>query len=137
MRLNIADFLATGQFCGLSADTTSTEITSQCGEPTARSETQAKSSVWKYGRVQFFLLDGKLVQVLIYYQNMEDYGIAVEDPFVVKPTLAAFQQFLERHGVTYRVSQKLTFEDQLCLETEHRVQLLFRNGVCEKLGKVF
>ena len=142
MKINIIDFLRSGEFGGLSATTTQVQVKDMFGAPDAYSRERRGVVIWRFGRVQFFFLRKRLVQIFVYYSSDAEAGkdgptSFLEDQFASSPTLPAFRAFFDSVGISWRIKPELTFENQTCLKLSSGVELIFDADCCAKIGKSF
>ncbi len=142
MNISVLEFLKTGNLGLLRSNMSPDEVATILGAPDAVTKEQKGGSVWRYESLQVYFFSLQLVMAGLYFDGWNLKGtkgsrIIIEEDFAGPPTLVALEKLMARNQVSFGVKPELTFGEQKCLRTSSGVELIFLNGFCEKMLRVY
>ena len=142
--LDLREFLATGEFAGLTSNSDRDELHRILGEPDAVGGTTRKHPVpliWNYGGVEFHFGIGSPSTLWLLFFDYPDLPPAGNPRLLVKPwivraglTLEELQSVCNEEGISLKKVQDLGAGEE-CWETEGGVILVFSSERLEAVSR--
>jgi hypothetical protein len=139
MKINFIHFLKTGSLGNITLTTSRHEIYDLLGTPddiSYNDKLWKKAKIWKYHSLQIAFEQDKVSLIGIYFREKLSFPVSIQvDGFFPSEceTLESIKSLLATNQIKVELEPKLTFDQQLCLITEKRIHVLFRDGL---LGSV-